>query len=104
MLIFHSYGSYVKLPEGSNFWTPTNPRDFEVCWAFASMDSAVSRRQFFATLADAAVPKLRDRFSPRHVAITCWALAKVGKSWFMMVYVGLCQPYGDGEREPRISQ
>ena len=67
---------------------PKNPRDFEVFWAFASMDSADSSisRQFFATLADAAVPKLRDR-CPRHVAITCWALAKVGKSWFMYVYV-----------------
>lgn len=49
-----------------------------VCWAFASMDSSVaSQPHFFAPLADAAVPKIRDHFSARHVAITCWALAKV---------------------------
>eukprot|EP00435_Cladocopium_sp_Y103_P049634 s577_g15.t1 len=49
-----------------------------VCWAFASVDSSVaSRTHLFATLADAAVPKIRDHFSARHVAITCWALAKV---------------------------
>ena len=44
-----------------------------ISWAFATMGAS---SQLLSKLAEQSVSKCRD-FTPRHLAITCWALAKV---------------------------